>query len=57
MPGTSARAAKTWLITCTRQLTSQSASDAVSCPLRDRPALEKKMSTGPNLASAAAISA
>ena len=28
MPGTSARAANTWLMTCTRQLTSQSASDA-----------------------------
>src|ERR1700761_1254440 len=57
MPGASARAANTWLMTCTRQLTSQSASDAVSCPLRDRPALEKKMSTGPYLSSAAATSA
>src|ERR1700761_4107882 len=57
MPGSSARAANTWLITCTRQLTSQSASDAVSWPLRDNPALEKKMSIGPYLSSAAAISA
>src|SRR5712664_2930896 len=51
-----AEAANTWLMTCTRQLTSQSASSAVSCPLRERPALEKNTSTGPNLASAAAIS-
>ena len=57
MPGTSARAANTWLITCTRQLTSQSASEALSCPLRDSPALEKNTSTGPYLSSAAAISA
>src|SRR4030095_2926438 len=50
-------AANTWLMTCTRQLTSQSASGAVSCPLRDSPALEKNTSTGPYLSSAAAISA
>src|SRR5216684_6587856 len=56
MPGTSARAANTWLMTCTRQLTSQSASPALSCPLRESPALEKNTSTGPYLSSAAAIS-
>src|SRR5690348_7319038 len=44
-------------MTCTRQLTSQSASEALSCPLRRSPALEKNTSIAPYFASAAAISA